>query len=164
MDKWHRQDTIRYFFIPLTLDICCGTGTIGIVLSDSVKDVIGIELSESAVKDAIENVKLNNIQNITFKCGKAESILKQGLDISLMRNLTAIVDPPRSGLHPIVCKTIVKCKAIQQFVYVSCNQKSLVENSKHFLTEFEISKSVAVDLFPHCQHIEFVVLFKRKNL
>mmetsp|Transcript_29748 Transcript_29748/g.21521 ORF Transcript_29748/g.21521 Transcript_29748/m.21521 type:complete len:113 (-) Transcript_29748:380-718(-) len=42
------------------MDICCGTGAIGICLSKNAKKVIGIELCEEAVVNAKENVKLNN--------------------------------------------------------------------------------------------------------
>ena len=34
------------------LDICCGTGTLGIVLASAVSRVIGIEMNASAVADA----------------------------------------------------------------------------------------------------------------
>jgi len=34
------------------LDICCGTGAIGICLSGIAKKIVGIELIESAVENA----------------------------------------------------------------------------------------------------------------
>ena len=45
----------------LLFDVCCGTGTIGLTLARHVSKVVGIELVESAVKDANENAKLNKV-------------------------------------------------------------------------------------------------------
>ena len=41
------------------LDICCGTGAIGICLSKKPVNVIGVELLVSAVENAKANVLLN---------------------------------------------------------------------------------------------------------
>ena len=133
-------------------------------MSDSVKKVIGIEMSKSSVDDAIENVKLNKIENIEFLCGKAEDILgnlikKNGLDIG---NVTAIVDPPRSGLHPKVSRALVHCKSIKSFVFVSCKPESVVDNFKILSEAFIPVKAVAVDMFPHTSHCELIVKFERK--
>jgi 23S rRNA (uracil1939-C5)-methyltransferase len=61
-------------------DICCGTGAIGLCLSQqNVKKVIGVELIEEAVINARKNVKLNEHKfegkEIEFHAGKAEEIL-----------------------------------------------------------------------------------------
>ena len=77
------------------MDVCCGTGTVGIILAKSVRKVIGIEMSsylfysqvdlrsscsvcfpgEDAIQDAKENASMNNLNNIQYHCGKAEQIL-----------------------------------------------------------------------------------------
>ena len=41
------------------VDVCCGTGTIGLTMAKSVKKVIGLELEVTAVEDAIVNASLN---------------------------------------------------------------------------------------------------------
>ena len=43
------------------LDLCCGTGTIGITLAKRFSRVIGIELIADAVKDAERHAKANGI-------------------------------------------------------------------------------------------------------
>ena len=63
------------------LDLYCGTGTIGLYLSDLVKETIGIEEIPQAISDAKENAKLNKIKNATFYCGKVKNILKEILDL-----------------------------------------------------------------------------------
>jgi len=41
------------------LDICCGTGAIGLCLAEGAKKVIGVELINEAVVNARQNVLLN---------------------------------------------------------------------------------------------------------
>jgi tRNA (uracil-5-)-methyltransferase len=148
----------------ILLDLCCGTGTIGILMSSGVKRVIGVEMSSSAVDDAKENAKQNKIENIEFICGKLEDvlprlILTQQLD---KKSVCAVLDPPRGGLHPKVCKTLLKCDSIKEFVYVSCNQNSLIENFRLLSDKFIITKTIGVDLFPHTIHCEMIAYFVRK--
>ena len=45
------------------LDVCCGTGTIGLSLASSVKRVVGIEICAPAVLDAKANARRNGIGN-----------------------------------------------------------------------------------------------------
>ena len=46
------------------LDLYCGTASIGIYISKSCKKITGIEINDSSVKDAYENIKLNNLNNM----------------------------------------------------------------------------------------------------
>ena len=46
------------------LDAYCGIGTIGIIASRHAGQVIGVELNEDAVRDAVNNAKLNQVSNI----------------------------------------------------------------------------------------------------
>ena len=60
------------------MDICCGTGTIGIALSSWFDRVIGIEMVQAAIDDAEINVKLNELETkCKFLCGKAEDKIRQ---------------------------------------------------------------------------------------
>lgn len=83
------------------LDICCGTGTIGLCMARSVRRVIGLELNEDAIKDARFNAELNQITNIEFHCGRAEQLISQILNKlgSEDGDVVAILDPPRNGLR-----------------------------------------------------------------
>jgi tRNA/tmRNA/rRNA uracil-C5-methylase (TrmA/RlmC/RlmD family) len=60
------------------LDVCCGTGTIGLCVAASnekVKKVVGVELCEAAVLDAKRNAKLNNQGDTAhFFAAKAEAM------------------------------------------------------------------------------------------
>lgn len=51
------------------VDVCCGTGTIGLCLADRCKAVVGVELVEKAVEDAMANAKANGVTNAEFEAG-----------------------------------------------------------------------------------------------
>jgi tRNA (uracil-5-)-methyltransferase len=64
------------------LDVCCGTGTIGLVCSPFFGRVVGVELSEEAVEDARRNQRLNGVANALFVCNKAEAVMKEIIPIA----------------------------------------------------------------------------------
>ena len=80
------------------LDICCGTGTIGISMANKVHQVIGVELCEHAVEDAKQNARLNGIYNTRYHCGKAEDLMTNIMKSLHTTDIVAILDPPRAGL------------------------------------------------------------------
>ena len=64
------------------MDICCGTGAIGLCLSQvGCKKVVGVELIKQAVDNANEHVKLNQEKfvgrEIEFHAGRAEDLLPE---------------------------------------------------------------------------------------
>lgn len=158
------------------LDVCCGTGAIGITMSPRVDRIIGIELIEQAVEDARHNAALNNVLNCEFIPGKAEVVLP-GLMTQLSSAgggpVSAVVNPARAGLHPRVVQALRNQPAIRKLVYVSCKPEG--EAMKNFrqlccapdswkkLTgeAFSPTLAVPVDMFPHTPHCEVVLLFER---
>ena len=81
------------------VDVCCGTGTIGLCLADRVKRVVGVELVPEAVRDARSNAARNGVSNVSFFAGKAEEILNGILRDIDSKDVVAVVDPPRFGSH-----------------------------------------------------------------
>ena len=59
----------------LVVDTYCGIGTIGIIASKAAGKVIGVELNQDAVRDAVNNAKMNGIGNIRFYCNDAGRFL-----------------------------------------------------------------------------------------
>ncbi|XP_072163749.1 tRNA (uracil-5-)-methyltransferase homolog A-like [Diadema setosum] len=153
------------------LDICCGTGTIGISLAKKVEKVIGVEMNQQAVDDAKENAAINGVSNVTFYCGKAEDLLPD-ITTQLHRclDVVGIVDPPRAGLHPRVLQAVRRCPHLNRLVYVSCDAGQALQNfinlcrpvsKKMKGMPFKLVKAIPVDLFPHASHCELVLLFER---
>ncbi|KAE8634801.1 hypothetical protein XENTR_v10002442 [Xenopus tropicalis] len=152
------------------LDVCCGTGTIGISLAKKVKKVVGIELCQEAIADAKANAQLNNLDNVEFRCGKAEDIFPTLIYSFTFPSPLAIVDPPRAGLHSKVIIAIRKAEHLKQLIYVSCNPKAAMNNFIDLCRApsnrvkgrpFRPIKALAVDLFPQTPHFELVILFER---
>lgn len=88
------------------LDICCGTGTIGLCFAKHCKNVVGVEIVPDAIEDAKFNADKNQINNCKFHVGNSDdyiqSMVKEVVYSTLKKedlNLVAILDPPRSGLR-----------------------------------------------------------------
>ncbi len=139
------------------LDLYCGTGTIGIIASDKAKKVIGIELNKEAIKDANENKKLNNINNIEFYAGDVGKILNK----NNYKPDTIIVDPPRAGLDSLALSQILNIKP-KKLVYVSCDLMTLARDLKLLSNDYDILELTPVDMFPYTAHVESVCTLKYK--
>ena len=138
------------------LDLYCGTGTIGMFLSKKAKYVYGIEINESAVKDANYNKKLNNNNNIEFLCEDANKIKNNYKNIDLV-----VVDPPRSGLGENAIKTIIDINP-KRIVYVSCDPVTLARDLKILQQNYLIKELIPVDMFPNTYHCESITILERK--
>lgn len=152
------------------LDVCCGTGTIGLCFSKHCGEVLGVEVIPDAIKDAKENSIKNNITNCEFFVGKAEDILLPVIQRTTKSNITAIVDPPRAGLHQKALLTLRKSKKLNRLVYISCDPRAAMRNlidlarpsSKQYLGEPLVPvKAIAVDMFPHTKHCELILCLER---
>lgn len=137
------------------LDLYCGSGGIGIFVSDKVKSVLGIEIIDDAIKNAKENAKINNVDNIKFIRGKVEDNLDNIKNID-----TVIVDPPRVGLNRNAIDDILKIDA-NRIIYVSCNSITLARDLNYLKDKYKIESIKLFDLFPNTHHVESVVLLKR---
>ena len=137
----------------IVFDLYCGTGTIGQIVAQKAKKVVGIELIEEAVEAAKENAKLNGLNNCEFLAGDVAEIIKTIKD----KPDIIILDPPRSGVHPKALEYVIKFNA-KEIIYVSCNPKTLVNDLKVLSNEgYKIVKTRVKDMFPNTPHAETVV-------
>lgn len=143
------------------LDAYCGIGTISLIVSNKVKNVIGVELNKDAVKDAIKNAKRNKISNAYFHNDDAGDFMvglaneKQKVDIVFM-------DPPRSGSDEKFLSSMVSLGP-KKIIYISCNPVTQ-ERDIRFLTQhgYTVREIQPVDMFPQTYHVETVTLLERK--
>ncbi|CAJ1979312.1 unnamed protein product [Sphenostylis stenocarpa] len=139
----------------------------------------------------------NSNTEVGSEVQKGNSVENGNTSMQQFRNVVAIVDPPRAGLHPTVIKALRTHPRLRRLVYISCNPESLVANAielctpspikiekgnkdnrgwrnmssaglaRHRAKSMPISeafhpvKAMAVDLFPHTQHCELVMLLER---
>ncbi|MDY6791232.1 MAG: 23S rRNA (uracil(1939)-C(5))-methyltransferase RlmD [Thermodesulfobacteriota bacterium] len=139
------------------IDLYSGTGTIPIYISDSAKEIIGIEINESAVKDAQNNCASNHISNCRFICGDIIKCLAQ----ITKRPDVMIIDPPRSGMHQDVVKQVIDM-APDRIVYVSCNPATLARDIFLMKDIYRVIEVQPVDMFPHTYHIESVTKLAKR--
>ena len=138
------------------LDLYCGTGTIGIYLSQHCKEVLGIEINKSSIENANKNKEINNIKNIQFKLGDVSKVL----DIDYKADII-IVDPPRSGLDKHTIDTILKIKP-KKIIYVSCDPITLSRDINIFKDNYKLNNIKLYDMFPNTYHVETVMVLERK--
>lgn len=137
------------------LDLYCGTGSIGIFVNSNNR-VIGIEINESAINDALNNKEINRIENIDFICGdsgKKLEKLKFNPDV-------IIVDPPRSGLNKEALDNILKFSP-KEIIYVSCDPMTMVRDLKILSKNYIINEITPFDMFPNTHHVECLTCLKK---
>ncbi len=141
----------------VVLDACCGTGTIALLAAKYAKTVIGVEISESSIRDARYNAKVNHIGNARFYCNDAEIFMR-----SLDEKIDCVfLDPPRSGMTYAFMQEL-KRLAPEKIVYISCNPETQARDLKT-LNDYTIKKIVPCDMFPMTGHIETIVLLQKLN-
>lgn len=138
------------------IDLYCGTGSIGIFVSDN-NNVIGIEINEYAIKDALDNKTLNDIKNIDFICGDSGKKLK---DLNFKPDVI-IVDPPRSGLNKETINNILKFDS-KEIIYVSCDPMTLVRDLNILKEYYNIKEITPFDMFPNTYHVETIAHLTKK--
>ena len=135
----------------VVLDAYSGVGTIGLIAAKNAKRVISVEINKSAHKNAIENAKRNNINNIEFLCADAgEYISTSGEDIDIL-----IMDPPRSGSDEAFLSTVMN-KKIKKIIYISCNPETLARDIEFLSSMYKVNYIQPVDMFPMTAHVETV--------
>lgn len=145
----------------LVYDLYTGTGTIANFVAKKAKKVIGIEYVPEAIEDAKVNSEVNGIDNTLFFAGDMKDILNKEFIAQYGRPEVIITDPPRAGMHQDVIDTILFA-APQRIVYVSCNPSTQARDLQLLDADYKVTKVQPVDMFPHTQHVENVVLLERR--
>jgi 23S rRNA (uracil1939-C5)-methyltransferase len=145
----------------IVYDLYCGTGSIGIFVSNGAKKIIGVEVIEEAITDAKENAALNNISHAEFFAGDVIKICNDDFFAVHGRPDVIITDPPRAGMHEKLVNKLLEIAA-PKIVYVSCNTATQARDLGLLSEKYSIEKIQPVDMFPHTHHIECVVLLKLK--
>jgi len=141
------------------LDLYSGTGTIPIFLAGRSKEVIGMEIMQSAIQDAEINCRANGIHNCRFVLGD----IRENLKSLRLHPDVMIIDPPRAGMHKDVLAGVMAL-ATERVVYVSCNPATLARDLGQMGQEtYEVVEIQPVDMFPHTYHIEAVAKLVRRK-
>lgn len=142
------------------VDAYCGIGTISLFLAQKAKQVYGVEIVPEAIQDAKMNAKQNNLENVEFVVGKAETVMPQWTADGLRPDVV-VVDPPRKGCDETLLQAIMNMEP-KRIVYVSCNPSTLARDL-HILADggYETREIQPVDMFPQTMHVESVTLLEK---
>ncbi len=146
----------------LVYDLYTGTGTIANFVAHQARKVIGIEYVPEAIEDAKVNSEINGLANTLFYAGDMKDILNKEFIDEHGRPDVIITDPPRAGMHQDVIDTILFA-APERIVYVSCNPATQARDLQLLDVDYKVVAVQPVDMFPHTQHVENVVLLERKE-
>ena len=147
----------------VVLDLFCGTGTIGQIIASRSENaqIIGVDIVESAIADAKENARRNDIEGVQFYAADVGKFLREHPQYA-GKIQTLVLDPARAGVAPKTMKKIIDLGA-ERMVYVSCNPATQARDVET-LNEagYQIKKFSLVDQFPHTAHVESVLLLERR--
>ena len=139
----------------VVVDAYCGVGTFSAVLAPFVREVVGIEESPAAVKDAEQNCA--DLGNLRFIAGKVEDVLPKLTE----RPTKVLLDPARVGCERPVLDALVEAQP-ERIVYVSCEPATLARDLA-ILREggYTLQSVQPLDMFPQTYHVESVSLLSR---
>ena len=159
----HAIDLLQLKGHETILDTYCGIGTIGMVAAKKAKKVIGVEINKNAIQDAINNARMNKINNISFVCEDASEFMKnqanqkQKIDVVIM-------DPPRAGSTKVFMDAIKVLKP-KKVVYISCDPTTQVRDLSYFKKiGYHFDTLYPYDMFPQTEHCETVCLLSKLNV
>ena len=143
----------------ILLDLYCGVGFLGQVIDYEFDKIYGIELNRNSVIDAINNAKINKINNTYYMCGDSSKLIsniKENID-------TLIIDPPRSGLYKNMVNDVLNICS-DKIIYVSCNPITLVRDINLLKEKYTVEKIYLLDMFSNTYHFESVCVLKKFKL
>ena len=147
----------------LVYDLYTGAGTIANFVAGSVKQVVGVEYVPTAIEDAKFNSELNGIHNTIFYAGDMKDILTREFIAEHGKPDVVITDPPRAGMHTDVVERLLEMEA-KKIVYVSCNAATQARDLALLKEKYDVGRIKPVDMFPHTQHVENVVLLNLRKV
>ena len=148
--------------IHTLMDLYCGIGSISQYMHQVAEHCIGIELNEQSVKEAIENAKRNQINNVRYLSGDALDWAKRSDWQSTVGTPDVIItDPPRAGMHPELVTFLME-RLSPVIVYISCDPMTLARDLSQLKEVYDVKSIQPVDMFPQTYHIENVCLLHRK--
>ena len=144
------------------IDAYCGTGSTTLSFAGYVGSITGVEINESAYKDALKNRSLNKVGNASFVLGDAteymENLAKAKATVDCV-----ILDPTRAGTTRQFIKACGKLRPAT-ILYISCCPETLARDLKGFRAQgYEAQIARPVDMFPWTDKVEVVTVLKEKK-
>lgn len=156
------------------IDSYCGSGFLGISLSDNIPSdgkVFGIEISESSVEYARHNARLNGLSDdiVTFVAGNSDDMFANSLfKDSQVKGAESVLlmNPSRKGSSKVFLKQVLEFKP-KMIIYVSCNVFTQARDLKDFEdlllssdAKYKLESVTGFDFYPQTKHVESVAVLK----
>ena len=140
------------------LDLYAGVGFFALPLARRFEKVAAVEADSAAARDVAANVGVVG--------GRARAFHKTAekfLPVTSHNWDVVVVDPPRSGLTPVVVEQLQRLRT-PRLVYVSCDPTTLARDLARLTpSSYRIRSVQLVDQFPQTFHIESVVHLERSE-
>lgn len=151
----HSIDEAKAMGARFLVDAYCGSGLFALSAARDFEEVIGVEISESAVRKATHNAALNGLSNCRFMAADAREVFK---DVPHAGAETVVlIDPPRAGCSPEFLEQLFAF-APKGVVYVSCNPATQMRDLLLFTQAgYKLGTVQPFDLFPQTKHLECVM-------
>lgn len=148
--------------IKKLLELYCGVGVFSISAASCIPDLqsFGIELAANAIVCAKANALRHNTAGRTrFAARKAEEkFIRQARKLG--KELSVLVDPPRTGLKSEVIKQLLELEP-EQIIYVSCGPDTLARDLDLLCSKYRVSKAKLFDFFPSTSCFETCVCLEK---
>ncbi|MEW9502051.1 23S rRNA (uracil(1939)-C(5))-methyltransferase RlmD [Jeotgalibacillus marinus] len=143
------------------VDAYCGSGTIGLWLSQGASEIRGMDVIKESIQDARMNAQNHGLKNFNYEVGTAEEWMMKWKNEGFKPDVV-VVDPPRTGCDPSLLKTILSVKP-KTFIYASCNPSTLAKDLMQLSSHYTIDYIQPIDMFPQTSHVESVTKLVLKS-
>lgn len=141
------------------VDLYCGAGVLSSIWTSWFKasEVLGLEVTESAVRRAPENLRHFSGPVRFVACD-----LQHQFPEELRKDDLVICDPPRAGLSPVVRRALVEARP-RHVLYVSCNPDSQVRDLAELSAAYQVRAAALFDCYPQAGHLEQAVWLEARG-
>jgi 23S rRNA (uracil1939-C5)-methyltransferase len=143
------------------LDLYSGVGLFAIPLAKAGRSITAVEENRDAVASAAAALRLNRID--PSACRLVASRVEDA-EVRLGRTAwdAVVLDPPRQGCPTRVLDWVFRNIRPTRIVYVSCDPEALARDLARVAgTGYDLQRVQPIDMFPHTEHIETVVVLSR---
>ena len=152
----HARDLVAEADPASVWDLYCGVGGFALHVADGRREVFGVETSAEAVASAETTRDELGVERLGFRAADAAAYaLGAGAAPELV-----VVNPPRRGIGTDLADWL-EGSAARHVVYSSCNADSLARDLARMPSLRPVSARL-LDMFPHTDHHEVLVLLSRE--
>lgn len=138
-------------------DYFCGLGNFSRPLARAGCQVLAVDLDRAMLAEA-ERQRDRGRESIDFRSADLFDSAQIPLPATVEK---VLLDPPRAGAR-VLCQRIGQRQGVRRVVYVSCDPATLKRDVATLVDSgFRPIDAVMVDMFPHTQHQESMVLLER---